>query len=158
MKLAEALAERKALQVRVRELTSRCEAAVRVQEGDVPPEAAEDLLAAIAATLDALESLMIRINRTNVQARLPGGETVMEAIARRDRLKAWHAALHAAADAAVAKADRWGRQEIRYVTTVDVADLRGRVDEAARHLREVDTAIQAANWQVDLFVATAFAR
>ena len=150
MKLAEALAGRKTLQQKVKEVSERANDAVRVQGGDAPPEPVDALLRDLASALEALEVLTVRINRNDVAARLSTGETIMEAIARRDRLRAMHAVLRAAADAGHTPRERWGRQEIRYVATVDVAQLRRRVDEGAKRYRDLDTALQAVNWQVEL--------
>jgi hypothetical protein len=46
--------------------------------------------------------------------------------------------------------DRYGVKEIRWVTTVDVADLQRKVDDLAKQIRELNAAIQEAGWQVEL--------
>jgi hypothetical protein len=45
---------------------------------------------------------------------------------------------------------RYGRAEIRILPAVEVGPLRRRMDELARERRELDTAIQQANWAIDL--------
>lgn len=45
---------------------------------------------------------------------------------------------------------RYGRNEIRYVRTVDVAELRKETDAYCKQLRELDNLIQSINWTVDL--------
>ncbi len=45
---------------------------------------------------------------------------------------------------------RYGRYEIRILPAVGVAPLRRRVNEVARKRRELDAAIQAANWTTEL--------
>jgi hypothetical protein len=45
---------------------------------------------------------------------------------------------------------RYGRAEIRILPAVEVGPLRRRMDELARQRRELDTAIQEANWAIDL--------
>jgi hypothetical protein len=51
---------------------------------------------------------------------------------------------------AVEKEERYGRQEIKYVRTIDAAELRREVDSYSRQLRELDLKIQSLNWAVEL--------
>lgn len=46
--------------------------------------------------------------------------------------------------------DRFTRTELKYVPTVDVAELRQEVDQLAKAYRELDAAIQAVNWTVEM--------
>jgi hypothetical protein len=52
--------------------------------------------------------------------------------------------------AASSRVLRYGRSEIRILPTVGVAPLRQHVNEVARKRRELDAAIQAANWTTEL--------
>lgn len=54
------------------------------------------------------------------------------------------------AGAVAERPHRYGLAEIRTLVTVDVAALRAQADELARERRELDTLIQATNWQVEL--------
>ncbi len=150
MRLAEALLERKAAQEQLERLEQRFLKAVLVQEGDTAPENADALEAQIRSTLNRLEELTVAINRTNMSARLASDSTLMEAIARRDTLRRLHRILEGAADRAVVTRDRFTRNEIRFVATVDVAGLRRRADLVAKAYPELDAEIQAANWTNDL--------
>ena len=152
MKLAEALNERKALKDTLARLMERLEANARVQEGDQPAEAPADLLAAVTEVLAALEILVVRVNRTNLVATLADGRSLMESIARRDMLHLRRAALDRLVKAAGTPRDRWAltRDEIRRVVTVDVAALQREIDTVSAELRRLDTALQQANWSVDL--------
>jgi len=87
MKLAEALLERKSVKEQIKALKERAIRDACVQEGDQPAERPEDLVAEINRLAARLEALVIAINRTNMQARLPDGRSIMEAIARRDMLQ-----------------------------------------------------------------------
>lgn len=149
MKLAEALIERKALKDRVKNLEERLNRVAKVQEGDRPTEDPAVLLDQIREALGALEGLVTRINRTNIAAR-SGHRTLMEAIARRDRLAAEQQALRRLAQEATPTRDRFARNEIRFVATVDAAAVQRQADEVARAFRELDKEIQAANWTVEL--------
>jgi Family of unknown function (DUF6847) len=93
---------------------------------------------------------MIQINRANMTTQLESGMTLTEALALRDALTAHQNILRSVADAASERVDRFGRAEIRRIPTIDVAQLRDEIDLLAKQRREVDTAIQAANWATDL--------
>ena len=95
-------------------------------------------------------TVIARINRTNLQTRLAEGTTLTDALAQRDVLSLRYSIISALADTASTRIERYGRSEIRRVSTVDVAALRRQLDEIARQRRELDTAIQAANWTTDL--------
>lgn len=150
MKIGEALTRRAALQTKIGELRSRLEDNVLVQEGEEPGEAPQELLDELERTVDELERLIVAINRTNVSVRLESGETLMEALARRDALSSKHATLSRAADAANIRQTRYLRSELKLEPKVEVAELRGRADRLARDRRDLDTRIQAANWTHDL--------
>lgn len=153
MKLGEALAARADVARRVEQLRARVAANARYQEGETPAEDAEGLLAQALEACDELESLIRRINRTNAATPLRDG-TITDALARRDALRLRHGLVTAAADAATGRAQpgiaRQLRSELLYVSALPVAGLRAEADRLARDLREIDVAIQQANWQVDL--------
>jgi chaperonin cofactor prefoldin len=46
--------------------------------------------------------------------------------------------------------DRYSMKEIRWVATLEVARLQKQSDDLAKQLREINTAIQATNWQADI--------
>jgi hypothetical protein len=152
MKLAEALALRADAARRAEQLRSRITGSARYQEGEAPAEDAAALLAEAGEVLGELESLIRRINRTNAATLVEGG-TLTDALARRDILRLRHSVVTSAADAAVGEGQRGFRQlrsELKMIPALPVAELRGRADELARQLREVDTLIQRTNWEADL--------
>ena len=149
MRLAEALIERKALKGKIKNLEERLDRVAKVQEGDRPTEDPTALLQQLREALEAMERLVAQINRTNIAQRT-GDRTIMEAIARRDRLTAEHQALRRLAQQATPTRDRFARNEIRFVPTVDAAEIEREADEVARALRELDKEIQAANWTIEL--------
>lgn len=150
MKLAEALAVRADLQKRLEQMRGRLVASAVVQEGERPPEDPQDLLQEAERMLAELEGYVERINRTNLGATLEDGTTLTAALARRDVLGLRYGLLRTLVDAASERMPRYGRAEIRVLPTVEVAPLRRRMDETARERRELDTAIQAANWTTEL--------
>jgi hypothetical protein len=151
MKLAEALIERADLQKRIEQVRSRIVTNARYQEGAEPEEDATALLAEAERMVAALEQLLLRINTTNAATILPDGSTVTALLARRDALRLRHSLVSGAADAAAgSNGYRQLRSELRTMSALPVADLRKRVDDLARDVREVDVVIQRTNWEVDL--------
>jgi len=150
MKLAEALLERKSLMGKVESLRQRLTQNVLVQEGDEPAEPPEALMAELEAAVAQLETLIKRINATNNEAQLPDGRTVSEAIVGRDMLNLRRLALQQVAEEATVQNQRWSRNEIRFVSTLNVAQLHQQVDALAKEWRELDAQIQAVNWSTDL--------
>jgi len=59
-------------------------------------------------------------------------------------------ALREVLNKAVEREERYGRQEIKYVCTIDVSELRREVDTYSRQLRILDLKIQSLNWAVEL--------
>lgn len=150
MKLAEALLLRADMQKRVAALRERIVANAVVQEGDAPSEDPNALLLEATGTLADLESLVTRINRANLVAKLPDGRSLTEAIARRDKLIQHHALLTAAAAGSRKEPDRYGVREIKWVATLDVKKLQRQLDDLAKNLRELNAAIQETNWKVEM--------
>jgi ppGpp synthetase/RelA/SpoT-type nucleotidyltranferase len=150
MKVAEALVLRADLQRRVGQVRERLNASALVQEGDQPPEQPQALLGELDEMFEQLNRLIVQINQTNVRTRIDGGETLTEALARRDVLDLRLQVLKQVADTAAQRIDRYGRSEIKRVATVDVGALRRDIDQIARQRRELDTAIQATNWTTEL--------
>lgn len=150
MKLAEALILRADAQKRLLKLRERVKSCVLVQEGESPPEDPAELLAEADRLVAQIAELMARVNRANLATHLPDGRALTDALAERDALTLRHDFLASTAEAAIPKVERLGRMEIKKVATINVAELRRRVDETARERRELDTQIQATNWTTDL--------
>jgi hypothetical protein len=149
MKVAEALAHRADLQRRLEQLKQRLVKNARVQEGDQPAEAPDELQTEFERCAAELISLIQRINRTNASSRLGVG-TLADALAERDVFKIRHAAYRELAAAASTTQTRTTRSEVKFVSTVSVAATQRKADDLAKHLRELDTRIQEADWQTNL--------
>ncbi|HEX6798474.1 MAG TPA: DIP1984 family protein [Ktedonobacterales bacterium] len=150
MKLSEALILRGDTQKRLAQLQDRLKRSAWVQEGEVPHEDPSKLRQQVVSLITQLQGLIYQINQANMTTRLESGMTLTEALARRDVLTLHQNILRSVADAASERMDRIGRAEIRRVPTIDVAQLRDEIDQLAKQRREIDTAIQAANWATDL--------
>jgi hypothetical protein len=150
MKLAEALVQRADLQKRIEQLRRRLKLSALVQEGEQPPESPAELLSELERLLGELRSLVGKINRTNLAAQLADGTTLTDALARRDALALHYSILNDLAEAAVVEINRYSRTEIKSHPTIQVSAIRKQLDTLAAQRRELDTAIQATNWTVDL--------
>ena len=148
MKLAEALSIRAELQRKVSQLKNRIKDSAKIQEGDVPAESVEELFAELGDCLSQLEELVFRINRTNMQT-MHGDETLTHMIARKDALSMRISVMREVISH-VMETDRFGRNEIRYIRTVDIAELRKKTDAYSKQLRELDLQLQSLNWAIDL--------
>ena len=149
MKLAEALNQRADLQRRIAQLRERLSNNVKVQEGDEPAEKPEDLFKELEGTLKQLKDLIVSINRTN-QETVVDGKTLTEMIAEKDVLSMHLSALRDTLNAANVRSDRYSRNEIKFVRTIDVNALQKKVDDLSRDLREMDSRLQQANWTTEL--------
>ena len=149
MKLAEALIRRKDLQTRVSRLRDRLFANVKYQEGDKPSEDPNELIALLNQTLDELNDIICRINRTNGVTEV-NGEPIADAITRRDtalrKIGIMREVLNRAAD----RPDRYSKSEIRILTCINVKEQQEIVDELAHSARLLDARIQAKNWETEL--------
>jgi uncharacterized protein DUF6847 len=150
MRLGEALTRRADLQKRIAQLTGRLQASAVVQEGDAPPEDPTTLLRDLDEMSQELERLIAAINLTNAASRLEDGRSVTEALAQRDVLALRQSVLRSAAEAVAQASARYSRSEIRLTRQIDVAAVRREIDDLARQLRELDTAIQEHNWTTEL--------
>jgi hypothetical protein len=150
LKLAEGLVLRADTKKRIEQLRDRLKSSALVQEGEQPPEDPQELLAELRRLLEQMTVLVKRINRTNLQATLPDGKTLTDALAERDTFSLNFGVMEQIATAATPKFDRVGRSEIKKVSTIKVSDLRRQMDEIARQRRELDTLIQSTNWTADL--------
>ena len=150
MKLAEALILRADSQKRIAQLKSRLNTNAKVQEGDAPAETPQDLIAELNRVSIELLDLIKRINRTNSTTVFAGATTISDALAERDVLAVQRAVYLDLANTAAISHDRYSRSEVKYVATINVAEMQKRADELAKKYRDLDTRIQELNWQTEL--------
>ncbi|MDE7003204.1 MAG: DIP1984 family protein [Oscillospiraceae bacterium] len=149
MKLAEALQERADLNRRIQQLHQRLSNNAIVQEGESPAEDPAELLAELDGCVQNLESLITRINLTNCRTSVDG-VSLTALLARRDALKLKLSAYRDLAYNASQLARRATHTEIKVLSAVSVKDVQAQADALAKDLRQLDNAIQAANWAADL--------
>jgi hypothetical protein len=150
MKLAEALALRADLQKKISQMDGRLKGSCIIQEDDTPPEDPLDIFSELNDCLKQLEDLTFRINKTNINTILSDNETITRKIARRDMLKKQVSILQSILEYVSQPDNRYSRTEIKLERNVDVGKLRKQTDSLSCRLRETDTEIQAANWNIDL--------
>ena len=150
MKLAEALILRADCQKRFAQLQSRLVGNAKIQEGDEPAENPRELLNELEGVAAELVDLIKRINKTNSATVVATGKTVSDVLAERDVLALRRAAYNNLALNAAVAHGRLTRSEIKYVSTIKVAEIQKHADELAKEYRELDARIQELNWQTEL--------
>jgi hypothetical protein len=149
MKLAEALILRADSQKRIAQLRSRLLVNAKVQEDDAPAETPQELIAELGRVSTELLDLIKRINRTNSATAFVRG-TISDALAERDVLALQRAAYAELAQTAAISHGRFTRSEVKYISTINVAEIQKRADELAKDYRDLDARIQKLNWQTEL--------
>lgn len=150
MKLAEALILRADCQKRFAQLQSRLIGNAKIQEGDEPAENPTELIKELEGVANELVDLIKRINKTNSATVVANGKTISDVLAERDVLAMRRAAYNNLALNAAVAHGRLTRSEIKYVSTIKVAEIQKRADELAKEYRELDARIQELNWQTEL--------
>ena len=150
MKLAEALIARADYQKRIEQLKKRIGFNVKTQEGELPAEDPNAMLAELDGIMKELTVLIQRINKTNCSVQFDETRTLADVLTARDQLWDKRLILSKVAEEASIRNDRYSRSEIKVVSTVDVAAIQKQVDQLSKEFREMDTKIQGLNWTVDL--------
>jgi hypothetical protein len=150
MKLAEALIWRADAKKRLEQLKMRLLRNAKVQEGDAPAEDPAALLAEYERLAGEFTQIIQRINRTNSATPLRDSLTLADALAVRDVLSLRVETLRNLAQAATITQDRYTKSEVKFRSTVNVAELQQQVNQFAQEHRELDARIQEANWYTDL--------
>ena len=150
MKLAEALLLRAEYRDKLDNLQQRILANMKVQEGDRPHEEPKALLDESMELHRTMCALVQRIDRANATICLPGGETISQALARRDMLRKQRGLLSDIAAAASQRDYRLTHSELRMQTTLDLGAIQKEMDRLAKAYRELDGMIQGVNWTTEL--------
>ncbi|OBZ16401.1 MULTISPECIES: DIP1984 family protein [Bacillales] len=150
MRLAEALVMRADCQRKVAQIKQRLGRVIKVQEGEQPSESPSELLDELRRTLGDLTVWVKKINKTNALSAFDTSMSLSEALAERDRIMQYRNILNELLSEASIKQERYSRQEVKFYTTVEIANLQKEVDELSRKYRELDFKIQEKNWSTDL--------
>lgn len=149
MKLATALSERADLQKRLSEIGVRLNNNSKVQEGEEPSEAPQELMEELDRLIVRLEELISRINLTNSKT-VHKGKTITELLAHRDCLENKVQIMRNFRDNSSNTVNRMTHTEIKIKSTVPVAQIQKTVDALSKELRETDEEIQQLNWTTEL--------
>ena len=150
MKLAAALILRADYQKRIEQLKVRLSRNSKVQEGEKPGEEPSELITELEGISTDLVQIIQRINRTNSNTNLDKNLTIADAIAVRDNLRLNHSIYRDLAEAATVTQDRYSKSEVKFMSTINIAEIQKRADSLAREHRELDAKIQEANWLTEL--------
>lgn len=150
MKLAEALIWRADAKKRLEQLKHRLMHVAKVQEGDAPAEDPNALLAEHERLTGEFTRMVQRINRTNSATVWREGETLADALAVRDALALRVELLRTVTLAAAITQDRFTRSEVKFRSTVNIAELQQQLNQLAIEHRNLDTQIQSLNWLTEL--------
>ena len=150
MKLAEALIERAEIQKKNGQLVNRIKSNTMVQEGDLPSEKPEELIAEYEQNMERFLELVRQINRTNSKTAFDEEMSISDAIAYRDYLGAKIGTYRDIYESATIKVDRYNRTEIKFVRCIDSGEIQKKIDALSKEYRELDTKLQGLNWTVDL--------
>lgn len=149
MKLANALAERAHLQLRLSELEKRLNNNAKVQAGEKPAEKPEELLAEMDEVLASLEELVTKINLANSRIQADG-QTMTALLSKRDCLKRRLSMMRGFLNNASERVNRYSKSEVVVKSTVSVPELQKKVDAWSKELRLVDEKIQELNWTSEI--------
>jgi len=146
MKLAEALLQRADLQRKIDQLTARILPNLIVHNQANPQEDPTKLLAKLREAVKQFEQIVVKINNTNIQTRLPDGRSLMEGLAQRDALKLLQEKMRQVRQSSVIHSHGYNNQ----TTTLKFTSIQSEIDQIGRAFREIDTIIQGLNWSTDL--------
>ena len=150
MKLAEALLIRSDQKKKLASLRERITRNVIVQEGETPSEDVEELLRQASGVMQEHIKIAQLINAANQTRKLADGRLLAGVLADSDALVHQHSLVTAAIQATNKDVTRYGLKEIKWVPQIDIAAMQKRSDDLSKNIREINIAIQAANWQLDV--------
>lgn len=142
MKLAEGLLLRADLIKKIEHLQNRIMPVLIVSDDRLPQEDPDKLLAQLRKTIQDLEILIVRINKTNNVTIVEGEGLLMEALAKRDSLKLLSEKLRNIRRSA--QIFNTGATNLK--TTINIEKLQIEIDQAGRAFREIDSKVQEINW------------
>ena len=149
MKLAEALIQRKDIQMHISQLKTRLLANAKHQEGVAPAEDPILLLEELSTATHELAILISKINKPNEHTTFDG-RSISEILIERDVKAKEIAIVQDFLEAASDLTERMSRDEIVKLSSVNVSELRKKLDAKAKVVRALDLKIQELNWTTEL--------
>jgi cell fate (sporulation/competence/biofilm development) regulator YmcA (YheA/YmcA/DUF963 family) len=150
MKLAEALLLRVDLQKKLRQIEGRLVNNAKMQGDEPPSENPANLLLEFDDCNRQWEELVRRINKTNSLVMTETSISIADMIIKRDAIKQKINALYKLSAGATIELNRYSRSEIIQRSAVSVPEIQNQINEQSKAYREIDTKLQALNWNTDL--------
>jgi len=151
MFLAEALLRKAVLKKELEALEQRMGESARVPHDEEPVDDYLVLLSSYREKEGELLDMSLRILATNSSTAFREGETISQAIIRRDSLKRvvnMHSKLLGAAIGG--GRGLFTNRDIKYRRVVDMDKVRADMDNAAMQYRSLDVKLQQLNWNTEL--------
>ena len=151
MFLAEALIRKAVLKKELDALEQRmCESA-RIPHDEEPVDDYLILLDSYHEKEGELLDISLRIQATNNSAAFKEGETISQAIVRRDSLKRTVSMNNKLLGAATSGGrGLFSNRDVKYKRVVDMSMVRTSMDNAAKQYRDLDVKLQQLNWNTEL--------
>jgi len=152
MLLAEALLRKAVLKKEIEALEQRMGESARVPHDEEPVDDYLVLLGSYREKECELLDMSLRILATNISTVLREGETISQAIIRRDSLKRAVSMYNKLLSAATGSGSRglFSSRDVKYKRVVDMEKVRADMDNAAMQYRELDVKLQQLNWNTEL--------
>jgi len=150
MKLAALILEKSDIENKVSQLVTRINSCARIQEGDTAPEEPAELLEELNTVYKRLELVNNAITRANHSAKFSDNQPyLINALVARDVLAKKIGQLNSIVNSCGTQ-QRFARNEIKFVTNIDVVSLRAEIDKLTKEKRDLNAKIQELNWIVDV--------
>ncbi|KAL0487458.1 hypothetical protein AKO1_004160 [Acrasis kona] len=152
MKLGALLIERSNVEKAISELTQRINASGRIQEGDEPAEDTTELKKQLDESYVRLTKIISIINKVNYETKFNDKYPhLIDAIVARDILSKKAGTLkNISSHCQPGQQQRYGRAEIKFVTTISVPDYIKETEALNKQKTELNNQIQEVNWKVDV--------
>ena len=134
---------------KISEIAARIKHNCLVQEGEKTIEDPAELMKELDGSIDRLRYLMAAINKTNNIITVDG-RTLTEIIAEKDAANIRLSSYRSFVNEVGSRNQRARFSEIKIIPAVDGAELQKKADACAKKVRELDNALQQANWLNDL--------
>ena len=152
MLLAEALLRKAILKKELEALEQRMVESARVPHDEEPADDYLVLLCSYRKKEGELLEMSLRILATNISTAFRAGETISQAIIRRDSLKRVVSMYNKLLSAASGSGNRglFSSRDVKYKRVVDMEKVRADMDNAAMQYRDLDVKLQQLNWNTEL--------
>ena len=151
MLLAEALLRKAVLKKELDALEQRMGESARIPHDEEPVDDYTVLLISYREKESELLETSLRILATNNKTEIIEGETISQAIIRRDGLKRIVAMYNKLLNAAIgSNRGYYSSRDVKYKRVIDMDKVRSDMNSAAQQYRELDVKLQQLNWNTEL--------